>query len=59
MPGYHERQQEEALRQFHKALLASGLVKEIKHVSGRPAWDAPPIKIRGEPLSETIIRERR
>ena len=47
------------MERFHAALIASGMVKEIKRPSARPAWEGPPITIEGEPLSETIIRERR
>lgn len=53
------RDEAAAERAFEQALLASGLVKEIKRPTTRPAWDRPLITIQGEPLSETIIRERR
>jgi Arc/MetJ-type ribon-helix-helix transcriptional regulator len=46
--------------QWQQQLLQSGLLSRIPV---RPAADAPrefqPVKIEGEPLSETIIRERR
>jgi hypothetical protein len=46
---------------FHQALLASGLISEIKS----PVVDVEayrrfkPIEVRGKPVSETIIEERR
>jgi hypothetical protein len=46
-------------RAFHEALLASGLVLEIK--APRRSEEKPfrPIEVKGKPLSETIIEERR
>lgn len=41
---------------FHALLLASGLVKEIRHPVRIEL--TPLIEIEGEPVSETIIRER-
>ena len=44
---------------FHQALLASGLVKQIK--SSRRVGDSTRrlIDVQGNPVSETIIEERR
>jgi uncharacterized protein involved in exopolysaccharide biosynthesis len=44
---------------FHQALLASGLVRQIK--PPRRADDSPRrlIEVQGKPVSETIIEERR
>lgn len=44
---------------FHRALLDSGLVKEIKKPPIRSEHDRPLVHIQGKPLSETIIEERR
>lgn len=44
---------------FHRALIASGLVKRIKPPSCRSGAETPPVPIQGKPLSETIIEERR
>ena len=44
---------------FHQALLAAGLVKEIKAAPARVHGERPLVPIQGKPLSETIIEERR
>lgn len=46
---------------LQRALSAEGLLSEIKmpFVSRPQQEEAPPIKIKGKPLSETIIEERR
>ena len=44
---------------FHQALLASGLVKEIKPRRSIPLEEPPLIQVQGKPVSETIIEERR
>ncbi len=44
---------------FHQALLASGLVKRIARRTGPDASERQLIKVQGEPVSETILRERR
>ena len=44
---------------IQKALFDAGLLREIKSPRRRKTGDFEPIKIEGEPLSETIIRERR
>ncbi|MDT4966665.1 MAG: hypothetical protein QOJ64_1402 [Acidobacteriota bacterium] len=41
------------------ALYAAGLVSEIKPRVKRPRVRPPAIKIKGKPLSETIIEDRR
>lgn len=41
------------------ALFEAGLLREIKSPRRRKIGDFKPIEIEGEPLSETIIRERR
>ena len=54
-----EAQDEDArIEAFHRALLASGMVKEIKprRSVGRPLQL---IEIPGKPVSETIVEERR
>ena len=43
---------------FHQALITSGLVKQIK----KPSYNRPLkqlIQVEGEPISRTIIEERR
>ncbi|KYC38749.1 hypothetical protein WA1_36905 [Scytonema hofmannii PCC 7110] len=44
---------------FHKALLDSGLVKQIKQPNYRQQTEQQLIKIQGKFLSETIVEERR
>jgi hypothetical protein len=43
---------------FHQALLASGLVKEIKPPRTTPSGKRRLIQAQGKPVSETIIEER-
>jgi hypothetical protein len=54
-------QQAEAAKMeaFHQALLASGLVKTIKTPRASAAGPRRLIEVKGKPLSETIIEERR
>ena len=44
---------------FHKALLASGLVKQLKQPSYTRQIERQLIQVQGKPVSETIIEERR
>jgi hypothetical protein len=44
---------------FEHAILESGLVKEIKIPPPRDESKRPLVEIKGKPLSETIIEERR
>ena len=44
---------------IQKALFNAGLLREIKSPRRRRMGDFEAIEIKGEPLSETIIRERR
>jgi hypothetical protein len=46
-------------QRIQRALYDAGLVREIKPAVKRPRRRHPPIKIKGKPLSETIIEERR
>jgi hypothetical protein len=54
-------QQEEAERRkaFHQTLLAAGLVKTIKTPRAASTRERGLIQVKGKPLSETIIEERR
>jgi len=58
-----ERLQQEsettAQEAFHRALIAAGLVKQIKAAPPRVREERPLVPIQGKPLSETIIEERR
>jgi hypothetical protein len=44
---------------FHQALLAIGLVKEIKPPRRIPTGQRHLIQARGKPVSETLMEERR
>jgi len=44
---------------FHDALLSSGLVRRITPPRDPSRAARPRIEVQGEPVSETIIRERR
>ena len=46
-------------RRIQQALYSAGLVTEIKPPVKRPRQRRPPINIKGKPLSETIIEDRR
>lgn len=43
---------------FHKALLTSGLVKQLKQPSYNRQTEGRLIQIQGKPVSDTIIEER-
>lgn len=44
---------------LQKALFEAGLLREIRPARSNKVADFNPIEIEGEPISETIIRERR
>ncbi|MBA3920899.1 MAG: hypothetical protein H0X31_03960 [Nostocaceae cyanobacterium] len=44
---------------FHQALLESGLVKQIKIPSLRQPIERRLVEVQGQPISETILEERR
>ena|SRR5436190_24351867 len=46
-------------QRIQQALYGAGLVTEIKPPVRRPRERRPPINIKGKPLSETIIEDRR
>jgi len=46
-------------QRIQRALYEAGLISEIKPRVKRPRKRPPPIKIRGKPLSEAIIEDRR
>jgi hypothetical protein len=47
------------MERVHQALLTSGLVKKIKRPIPRSGEEPPAVPIKGKPISETIIEERR
>ena len=46
------------MKAFHQALLSSGLVKTIKKPRFTSTDEHKLIRVRGKPVSETIIDER-
>jgi hypothetical protein len=46
-------------QRIQRALYEAGLISEIKPPARRPRERRPPIRIKGKPLSETIIEDRR
>ena len=46
-------------QRIQQALHSAGLVTEIKPPVKRPRQRRPPINIKGKPLSETVIEDRR
>jgi len=46
-------------QRIQQALYSAGLVTEIKPPVKRPRERRPPINIKGKPLSETVIEDRR
>ena len=55
------RAQEEAdkLGVFHQILLSKGLVKEVKNPPVTDTIERQLIEVKGEPVSQTIIEERK
>ena len=54
-----EKQATTQQAKFHQALLTSGLVKKINHLSYSQLTERQLIQVQGQPVSETIIEERR
>jgi Arc/MetJ-type ribon-helix-helix transcriptional regulator len=48
-------------QELERKLLESGFLASVPPPpdSSTPAWSFEPVKIEGEPMSETVIRERR
>ncbi len=53
-----EKDEESIALRLQKSLYEDGLLREIRTNKSNKVADFKPIKIEGEPLSETIIRER-
>ena len=53
------REEAEKEKAFDQALLASGLLSHIPPPRDPSKAERPRIVVKGEPVSETIIRERR
>ena len=53
------RQAADLDQRIQRALYEAGLIREIRPRVKRPRVRRPPIKIKGKPLSETIIEDRR
>jgi hypothetical protein len=53
------QQPEDLHRRLHLALYEAGLVSDINPPHRKKRERRPPIEIKGKPLSETIIEDRR
>lgn len=58
-PADETREAGDLDQRIQRALYEAGLISEIKPRVKRPRERRPPIKIKGKPLSETIIEDRR
>jgi hypothetical protein len=57
--GESGQRREELHARIHQALDEAGLVTDVNPPARQPRERHPPIKIKGKPLSETIIEDRR
>lgn len=55
----HPQDNQQRRRKFYQALIEAGLVKEIKEQRFSPSRKRTLVEVTGEPVSETIIKERR
>ncbi len=53
------REAEQKRRAFHEALLATGLVRQLRPPRSTTDRGRDLIQVQGKPVSETIIEERR
>ena len=54
-----EQDAADKLEVFHQVLLSQGLVKEVKKPNVTATTERQLIEIKGKPISETIIEERK
>ena len=54
-----EQDEADKLAVFHQVLLSQGLVKEVKNPHVTATIERQLIEIKGKPVSETIIEERK
>ena len=54
-----EQNEADKLEVFHQVLLSKGLVKEVKNPSVTDAIERQLIEVKGQPVSQTIIEERK
>ena len=54
-----EQDEADKLEVFHQVLLSKGLVKEVKNPSATDAIERQLIEVKGKPVSQTIIEERK
>ncbi len=45
--------------EYRRRLLVSGLLSRVPPASPVPRPERPPIRVKGKPISETILEERR
>ena len=54
-----EQDETDKLEVFHQVLLSKGLVKEVKNPSVTDAIERQLIEVKGKPVSQTIVEERK
>ena len=54
-----EQDEADKLEVFHQVLLSKGLVEEVKNPTVTDPIERQLIEIKGEPVSQTIIEERK
>ena len=54
-----EQDEADKLEVFHQILLSQGLVKELKKPHATETIERQLIEVKGKPVSETIIEERK
>ncbi len=54
-----EQDEAEKLEVFHQVLLSKGLIKEVKKPPVTDTSERQLIEVKGKPVSETIIEERK
>lgn len=53
------REEAQQHQKLHRALIASGLVRQIKEPASGPGPERRLVQVTGEPVSQTILNERR
>lgn len=54
-----EQDEADKLEVFHQVLLSKGLVKEVKNASVVDTIERQLVEVKGKPVSQTIIEDRR
>lgn len=54
-----EQDEADKLAVFHQVLLSQGLVKEVRKSHGTATIERQLVEVKGKPVSQTIIEERK